>query len=134
MDWTAAALVLHHRSIATMGPGFRRGDGGRVMHDNFLPCVYILASARHGTLYTGVTSNLVARLHQHREGLIPGFTQRHNVKRLVHYETFGDMEHAIVREKRIKDWRRAWKIVLIEERNPEWNDLALVLGFPPLKE
>ena len=81
----------------------------------FNPCVYILASRRHGTLYIGVTSNLLARVVQHREGAIPGFTRRSGVTRLVWYEVHDTIETAIVREKRLKEWRRAWKIRLIEE-------------------
>ena len=96
------------------------------------PCVYILASGRHGTLYIGVTSNLLARLHQHRTGAVAGFTSRHDVKRLVHYELAEAMETAIAHEKRLKAWRRDWKIELIERDNPFWGDLALNLGFPPL--
>jgi len=70
------------------------------------PCVYILASAHYGTLYIGVTSNLMARLWQHRSGALPGFTQRHHVHRLVHFDLFGDMERAIMREKQLKNWHR----------------------------
>jgi putative endonuclease len=96
------------------------------------PAVYILASGRHGTLYIGVTSDLIARLHQHREGLVAGFTQRYSVKQLVHFEMHETMEAAILREKQLKEWRRMWKVVLIEERNPNWNDLAIGLGFSQL--
>ena len=87
------------------------------------PAVYILASLRNGTLYTGVTSNLVQRVWQHREHLAGGFTDRYGVTKLVWYELHESMESAIVREKRIKKWNRAWKIQLIEEENPEWQDL-----------
>ncbi|QJU56744.1 GIY-YIG nuclease family protein [Sphingomonas sp. AP4-R1] len=97
------------------------------------PVVYILASARAGTLYIGVTSNLLQRLHQHREGLIPGFTSRYGVARLVWFEMHGDMASAIGREKQLKKWNRAWKLSLIEERNPHWEDLAVtMLGLDPL--
>ena len=96
------------------------------------PCVYIMASRRHGTLYIGVTSNLVQRVHQHREGLIPGFTRDYGVKRLVRYELFETMEAAILREKRLKEWRRAWKIELIECANETWDDLAVGLGLARL--
>jgi putative endonuclease len=96
------------------------------------PCVYILASRRHGTLYIGVTSDLVARLLQHRTGAVPGFTARYAVHRLVHFERYADMYTAIAREKQLKAWRRAWKIALIEAENPFWEDLALQLGFAPL--
>ncbi len=96
------------------------------------PCVYILSSGRHGTLYIGVTSNLLHRLHQHREGAMPGFTSRYDVKRLVHFETADSMEVAIAREKQLKAWRRDWKVALIEKDNPFWEDRAIMLGFPPL--
>jgi putative endonuclease len=104
------------------------------MRETFQPCVYILASRRHGTLYIGVTSNLLARLVQHREGLIPGFTHRYGIRRLAYYEMFDSMEAAIVREKRLKDWRRAWKIELIEARNENWDDLGIGLGLPRLPD
>ena len=104
------------------------------MRETFQPCVYILASRRHGTLYIGVTSNLLARIVQHREGLIPGFTRRYGVKHLVHFEVFDTMEAAIVREKRLKEWRRAWKIELIEARNENWDDLGIGLGLPRLSD
>jgi putative endonuclease len=86
-------------------------------------CVYILAS-RSRSLYTGVTSNLRNRLQQHRGGAVPGFTSQYRTYRLVHYEIFGDIRAAIRREKEIKGWRRAKKIVLIEQTNPTWEDLA----------
>ena len=95
-----------------------------------LPCVYLLASRRHGTLYTGVTSDLLARLVQHRGGLIEGFTSRYDVTRLVWYEMADTMESAITREKQLKKWRRDWKLRLIEDRNPDWTDLAVDLGLP----
>ena len=87
------------------------------------PCVYILASKRHGTLYVGVTTNLPQRIWQHKNDLAPGFTQRYGVHTLVWYEVHETMESAITREKRIKEWRRAWKIELIEAGNPQWRDL-----------
>jgi len=96
------------------------------------PCVYILCSRPFGTLYIGVTSNLVARLWQHRSGAVPGFTARYGVHRLARYELFGDMEGAILREKQLKRWRRQWKINLIESDNPQWLDLASGLGLPPV--
>lgn len=85
--------------------------------------VYILASQRNGTLYTGVTSNLVKRVWQHRNGEIDGFTKKYDVKRLVYYETHQTAEPAIKREKKIKKWNRQWKLRLIEEDNPDWKDL-----------
>jgi putative endonuclease len=96
------------------------------------PCVYILASKHYGTLYIGVTSNLLARLHQHRSGEVEGFTSRYGVHRLVRYEFFEDMPTAIAREKQLKRWHRDWKINLIERDNPHWEDLAVGLGLPPL--
>lgn len=87
------------------------------------PCVYILASKPFGTLYSGVTSNLVQRVWQHKNGLVKGFTKRYDVRRLVWYEPHESMESAIGREKALKKWNRAWKIRLIEERNPTWTDL-----------
>lgn len=85
--------------------------------------VYILASKRNGTLYTGVTSDLVRRVWEHKEGVVGGFTKRYEVKRLVYYEVHENPEAAITREKRIKKWNRAWKIRIIEKDNPDWNDL-----------
>ncbi|HEX7782487.1 MAG TPA: GIY-YIG nuclease family protein [Sphingobium sp.] len=98
------------------------------------PCVYILSSGRHGTIYIGVTSNLLQRLDQHRTGVTPGFTTRYGVKRLVHFEMADTMEGAISREKQLKTWRRAWKIALIEKDNPFWEDRAVMLGFPPFDQ
>ena len=96
------------------------------------PCVYILASQPRGTLYIGVTSDLLARLYQHRNRTMPGFTSRYGVYRLVRFEMFGDMEGAILREKQLKRWHRQWKINLIEQENPHWIDLAVGLGFDPI--
>ena len=88
-----------------------------------VPCVYVLASMRNGTLYIGVTSDLPRRMFEHRNGLIEGFTKRYDVKMLVYAEFFDAMQDAIAREKRLKEWRRAWKLRLIEGANPEWHDL-----------
>ena len=96
------------------------------------PCVYILASQRLGTLYIGVTSDLVARIWKHREGGVPGFTSRYGVYRLVRFELFDDMHSAIAREKQLKRWHPQWKINLIESENLDWHDLAAGLGLPPL--
>ncbi len=85
--------------------------------------VYILASRIGGTLYTGVTNDLVRRVHEHRTKSIPGFTKRYDVIRLVHFEQFDDPASAIWREKRLKKWKRAWKVQLIEQENPNWDDL-----------
>jgi putative endonuclease len=87
------------------------------------PCVYIMTSGRNGTLYVGVTSDLVSRVWQHRSGEIPGFTSRHGLHRLVWFEMHGSMVAAITREKALKKWNRAWKVRLIEENNPHWKDL-----------
>jgi putative endonuclease len=87
------------------------------------PAVYILANKRNGTLYIGVTSNLVQRIWQHRNDLAPGFTQRYQVHRLVYFEMHEEMGHAIIREKRMKKWNRSWKLKLVEATNPEWIDL-----------
>jgi len=87
------------------------------------PAVYLLASAKRGTLYIGVTSNLIQRIWQHREHLTKGFSDRYDVTRLVWYELYETMENAIVREKQLKKWNREWKIRLIEQANPDWRDL-----------
>ena len=96
------------------------------------PCIYILASKPYGTLYIGVTSNLVARLWQHRSGEVDGFTTKYRVCRLIRFEPFETMHEAIAREKQLKRWHRQWKINLIESDNPDWVDLAPSLGLPPL--
>ncbi|RPF71222.1 GIY-YIG nuclease family protein [Aurantiacibacter spongiae] len=102
------------------------------MHQDFQPCVYLMASRRNGTLYCGVTSDLLQRVAQHRDGTFEGFTARYDVKTLVWFEQHATMEFAIQREKRSKKWSRAWKLRLIEEGNPAWRDLACHLGFAPL--
>ena len=86
--------------------------------------VYIMASKPWGTLYVGVTSAIEARVFQHREGLIEGFTKKYGVKRLVYFEEHGDAASAIQREKRIKKWPRTWKVTVIRTGNPDWIDLA----------
>ncbi len=107
------------------------------------PAVYIMASGFHGTIYTGVTSSLLRRIAQHREGTFGGFTAEHDCKRLVWVEMHATMENAIAREKQIKKWNRAWKLRLIDELNPSWRDLwpditgqearSNVHGFPPAR-
>ena len=87
------------------------------------PAVYILASKRNGTLYVGVTSDLVKRVWQHKNSLVEGFTKRYGIHQLVWYELHGTLESAIQREKRLKEWKRAWKLNLIENMKPEWKDL-----------
>ena len=86
--------------------------------------VYILASARNGTLYIGVTNDLERRMYEHSHHLQSGFTDTYNVTRLVYFEETSSVEAAIAREKQLKNWRRAWKLELIEKENPEWRDLA----------
>ncbi|MGH8505027.1 MAG: GIY-YIG nuclease family protein [Stenotrophobium sp.] len=87
------------------------------------PCVYILASRRNGTLYVGVTSDLIGRVWQHRNHVVDGFTARYSVSLLAWYEMHDSMTSAIEREKALKKWRRAWKLALIEQLNPSWRDL-----------
>jgi putative endonuclease len=95
-------------------------DNGRIMKKYF---VYILASKKNGTIYTGVTCSLKKRIYEHKNGLIEGFSKRYNVYKLVYFEEHNRIETAILREKRIKKWKRSWKIELIESLNPSWNDL-----------
>lgn len=104
----------HHSSIAAFQA---------TLHGMRQACVYLLASRYHGTLYIGVTSDLVQRVWQHRHDVFEGFTKRYGVRTLVWYEAHEEMYTAIVREKAIKEWRRAWKIRLIEAANHEWKDL-----------
>ncbi|NJM50132.1 MAG: GIY-YIG nuclease family protein [Sphingomonadales bacterium] len=102
------------------------------MREEKLPAVYILASGRNGTLYIGVTSNLLLRISQHRLETLEGFTKKYGIKCLVWFEQHSVMESAIRREKQLKKWNRAWKLRLIEENNPDWCDLAEDFGFDPL--
>src|SRR5437773_10896814 len=85
--------------------------------------VYILASQKYGTLYIGITNNLLKRVYQHKEGLVAGFTKKYHVHKLVYYEVHGDVNEAILREKQMKKWRRDWKINLIERDYPQWLDI-----------
>jgi putative endonuclease len=87
------------------------------------PAVYILASRRNGTLYVGVTSDLVKRVYEHKQDLADGFTRKYRIHQLAYFELAEDMLSAIAREKQIKKWKRAWKVELIERANPEWRDL-----------
>jgi putative endonuclease len=89
--------------------------------------VYILASRKHGTLYVGITNNLVQRAYQHKAKAVQGFTKRYDVRLLVYFEIFEDPVSAIAREKQLKKWKREWKIQLIEEKNPGWIDLSATL-------
>jgi putative endonuclease len=117
-------------------PAFAGHDGGglvpaihvfmlRVMERGGF--VYFMTNRRNGIIYVGVTSNLLARVYQHREGLVEGFTKRYGLKLLVYYEQFDDIRDAIAREKAIKHWLRAWKVRLIHEMNPQWDDLYAAL-------
>ena len=92
--------------------------------------VYILASRIGGTLYIGVTNNLIRRVYEHREKLVEGFTKQYGVARLVYFEVHSDVEAAITREKQMKKWNRAWKVRLIEESNPNWDDLYNQIAKP----
>jgi putative endonuclease len=92
--------------------------------------VYVLASERNGTLYVGVTNNIVRRVYEHREGLVEGFTRQHSVKHLVHFEEYSDVHSAIQREKRLKKWKRDWKLRLIGKSNPDWVDLYSSIAIP----
>ncbi len=96
------------------------------------PCVYILANRYNGAVYVGVTSNLLGRIIQHREGMFDGHAKRLGIKRLVYFEVGECIESAIAREKQLKRYRREWKRNLIERQNPMWNDLAVGLGLEPL--
>ena len=87
------------------------------------PCVYMMANKPNGTLYIGVTTDLIQRAWQHKSDLVPGFTKRYGTHTLVWYEVHETMESAITREKRLKEWKRAWKVELIEQGNPSWRDL-----------
>ena len=108
---------------AKLVPGLNREPESRKAKMNIQPAVYILASKRNGTLYIGVTSDLVKRIWQHKNNMIEGFTKRYSVHQLVWYELHDNMLSAIEREKRIKEWKRKWKLDLIEHLNPNWMDL-----------
>ena len=105
-------------TLESRNPG---GNGGGAVDKQ--PAVYILASKRNGTLYVGVTSDLEKRIWEHRNNMVEGFTKRYGVHRLVWYELHESMESAIQREKRLKEWKRIWKLELIEGTNPNWQDL-----------
>ncbi|HEX5313536.1 MAG TPA: GIY-YIG nuclease family protein [Gammaproteobacteria bacterium] len=93
------------------------------MKPKMQPCVYLLANKPHGTLYVGVTSDLVKRIWEHKNNVVEGFTQKYNVHALIWFEQHETMQSAISREKAIKKWNRAWKTKLVEKNNPEWRDL-----------
>ena len=99
--------------------------------------VYILASGYNGTLYIGITNDIIRRTYEHKEKIYPGFTKKYNLSKLVYMESFADIQEALSREKCLKKWNREWKIKLIEEQNPTWNDLyelEFQSGFPPPRE
>ena len=102
----------------------RKRESSEAMKTSY---VYILASERNGTLYIGVTNDLIRRVYEHKNNLIVGFTSKYSVHKLVYYEQFDNTEYAIQREKRLKKWKRKWKLELIEKANPNWNDLYLDL-------
>jgi putative endonuclease len=110
--------------------GGRSSTRGRRMREERRYFVYILASEIGGTLYVGVTNDLIRRVYEHRTSAVPGFTARYSVKRLVYFEQYDDVRLAIQREKRLKKWNRAWKIRLIEEGNPNWDDLYPSIAHP----
>jgi putative endonuclease len=96
------------------------------MHERY--AVYILASRKNGTLYIGITGNLLQRVEQHKSLAVPGFTRRYRVTNLIYVEMFADVNEAIAREKQLKSWNRAWKIKLIERSNPNWSDLDSLIA------
>jgi putative endonuclease len=100
----------------------REGGGPEVTMRSYY--IYILASERNGTLYIGVTNNLKRRMQKHKEGLVPGFTKRYSVHLLVYFEETNNIRTALIREKQLKKWNRAWKLRIIEKNNPEWKDLS----------
>jgi putative endonuclease len=122
----AKAGAHNHRACSSDTPllqslGYTDNEIAPMLDERqFFVCT--LASRKHGTLYIGVTNDLVRRVHEHREGLLPGFTRKYGVKHLVYYEAYQDIGDAISREKALKEWRRDWKIGLIEQSNPEWTD------------
>ena len=123
------ALLLIRFLVIPAKAGIHEHLGCRMRKTGY---VYILASAKHGTLYIGVTSNLARRIEQHREKVGKGFTSEHDIQRLVYFEMIEDMALSITREKQLKKWNRDWKIRLIEEQNPDWLDLATSFGFETL--
>jgi putative endonuclease len=102
---------------------WKRGNGEAAYH------VYIMANRRNGTIYIGVTNDLLRRVYEHREGLVKGFTKRYGLKMIVYYEVFDSITNAIQRETSLKRWPRKWKLDLIEQRNPQWRDLYEEIGL-----
>jgi len=112
---TKACAGTHFKTVIPAQAGIQKS-----MKSYF---VYILANKRNGTLYIGVTNDLVRRVYEHKQGMVEGFTKKYSVKQLVFFEETNDVESAITREKRLKKWNRRWKIELIEKQNPDWKDL-----------
>jgi putative endonuclease len=132
MTWNVILMLIIKKSVTlNLFQGPFHGIT-RKMREEKQPCVYILASKLYGSLYIGVTSDLMQRLNQHRNNLTPGHTSKYAIYRLVHYELFGEMEPAILREKQLKNWHRQWKINLINANNPHWEDMAVGLGLSPI--
>ena len=136
--WTS-----HHHSHPGLDPGSMPSEFDFIFIEHYQHCmsetkkaaVYILANKKNGTLYVGVTSDIIKRVWQHKNNFCPGFTYKYNIDRLVWYELHQNMDAAISREKALKNWKRQWKIEVIEEINPQWNDLyeqlvSSSLGFP----
>jgi putative endonuclease len=120
LEWEYLLVIRHSgepRIVSGAGAGIQRNAV------NKQPAVYILANKRNGTLYVGVTSDLVERIWEHKNNMLEGFTKHYHVHNLVWYVLHESMESAIMREKRLKDWKRAWKLELIESKNPDWLDL-----------
>lgn len=108
------------------------GGEGALTNDNMEASVYIMSNGKNGTLYIGVTNDLIRRVLEHKEDRVPGFTKKYGLTRLVYYECGDSISAAIGREKQLKHWNRAWKIRLIEERNPGWEDLySEIIGSEP---
>ncbi len=119
----AAARLEYQNNSCHSRPSERERSEGKGTQVDKQYCVYMLASRRNGTLYTGVTGDIVGRIWNHKNDVIESFTKRHGVHLLVWYEVHNDINAAIAREKQIKKWNRAWKIRLIEKENSGWNDL-----------
>jgi putative endonuclease len=116
--------VLPHAQMIKTNGSFLRRQESIIMKQSY---VYIIASKKNGTLYIGVTSDLKRRIYEHKNKLAEGFSKRYDISLLVYFEIYDDIRLAILREKRLKAWKRDWKIRLIEEQNPEWNDLYFEL-------
>ncbi|WP_404367598.1 GIY-YIG nuclease family protein [Sphingomonas sp. MMS24-J45] len=134
--WPLTPISRHRSKIRfCVTPALCRGPPGGSLAGMTIeraPCVYILASGYNGSLYVGVTSDLIGRIMQHRAGTFDGHTKKYRIYRLVYFEVADTMDAAIAREKQLKRYPRDWKRNLIERENPVWNDLAVAFGLPPL--